>query len=472
MGIPQPFQYNRVNPQSLDSSDVFPNLVAFEEYIQSGIAYAGQIVAVRNGTNKPDHYIVNEDFTFSLFEGSSSGDVKPKLFDKIPTDLTGISEGELIFVTDDPEDFIPEIGTPITGNIRYEVERIGSDGNLLDHLADIRKKTLRYVDAHITIDTMGYASSMPYQGTVNFNIPQGVKSITIVNNTNTTGLTQSDRAARLNIIGHSSCVLTINIFHVSNMIITGFKKVHLKGRTNGTPVTSNWARFEIEGNGLVEISDNFQIDIDAAIFITDSRILFSGTIGNQVQRLRITRCDIIDNVNAFTAANIKALGGWISVTYSTLVGSPNLIGRWTTARNYISDVAPNPQQWNNEGVVEIDFGDGTYGVSESVSVAAAANVEHTYMFTIPGASADSMSIISVDGYFGTVENRVAFGGFNALTTTGTGDVVATGTNLVNARYSNVFFLGSSLCIKTKLNTARTLPNGQTEYWIRYRKQTS
>ena len=60
-----PFQYKRLNRESVDDSSVFNSLVEFEVYLKDGPAYAGQLVAVRNGFKTPDLYIVNEDFSYS-----------------------------------------------------------------------------------------------------------------------------------------------------------------------------------------------------------------------------------------------------------------------------------------------------------------------------------------------------------------------------------------------------------------------
>jgi hypothetical protein len=59
-----PFQYARLNRTPIDESYVFANMAAFTTYLASGPAYAGQIVAVRNATNEPQLFRINEDFTF------------------------------------------------------------------------------------------------------------------------------------------------------------------------------------------------------------------------------------------------------------------------------------------------------------------------------------------------------------------------------------------------------------------------
>ena len=65
MAIQFPFSFNRLNRIPLDSSSVFANIEDFETYLSTGAGYAGQIVAIRNETNRPSLYIVNEDFSAS-----------------------------------------------------------------------------------------------------------------------------------------------------------------------------------------------------------------------------------------------------------------------------------------------------------------------------------------------------------------------------------------------------------------------
>ena len=68
------FDYQRLSRSPLDNSSVFPDMAAFENYLLTGPAYAGQILAVRNLTNIPSVFRINEDFTYDLF-GGNAGDV-------------------------------------------------------------------------------------------------------------------------------------------------------------------------------------------------------------------------------------------------------------------------------------------------------------------------------------------------------------------------------------------------------------
>lgn len=61
MNIPWSFGFQRMEPDPLDPSLVFDTLADFQTYLTGGTAYAGQVVAVRNGTNVPDVYVVNND---------------------------------------------------------------------------------------------------------------------------------------------------------------------------------------------------------------------------------------------------------------------------------------------------------------------------------------------------------------------------------------------------------------------------
>lgn len=70
MALQFPFQYTRLNRLPIDASNVFANLGEFQAYLASGPAYAGQIVAVRNATNVPDLYRINENFTYSPISAS------------------------------------------------------------------------------------------------------------------------------------------------------------------------------------------------------------------------------------------------------------------------------------------------------------------------------------------------------------------------------------------------------------------
>lgn len=68
-----PFSFARLNRVPLDASFVFPTMAAFNTYRTSGPAYAGQLVAVRNGTNTPDVFRINEDYTYSAIAGVAEG---------------------------------------------------------------------------------------------------------------------------------------------------------------------------------------------------------------------------------------------------------------------------------------------------------------------------------------------------------------------------------------------------------------
>jgi hypothetical protein len=84
--IPFAAQFGRLNRQPLDASEVFQNLPAFQTYLATGPAYPGQVVAVLNGTNEPDLFRINEDFTYDpVGEGA---DVSDKM-DLVPTATGG-----------------------------------------------------------------------------------------------------------------------------------------------------------------------------------------------------------------------------------------------------------------------------------------------------------------------------------------------------------------------------------------------
>jgi len=67
------FSLLRVTPEPLDTSFVFEDMAAFTAYLASPTAYAGQIVAVRNGTNEPDVYLIYEDRTYGGFAAGGGG---------------------------------------------------------------------------------------------------------------------------------------------------------------------------------------------------------------------------------------------------------------------------------------------------------------------------------------------------------------------------------------------------------------
>lgn len=71
MGLNMPFEYTRLNPKPMDDSILFADITDLDTYLSSGgTAYAGQVVSVRNGTNKPDVYVINEDLTSYTAVGS------------------------------------------------------------------------------------------------------------------------------------------------------------------------------------------------------------------------------------------------------------------------------------------------------------------------------------------------------------------------------------------------------------------
>lgn len=70
MALQFPFSYTRLNRSPIDASDVFANLSEFQAYLANGPAYAGQIVAVRNATNVPDLYRINENLSYSSVSAS------------------------------------------------------------------------------------------------------------------------------------------------------------------------------------------------------------------------------------------------------------------------------------------------------------------------------------------------------------------------------------------------------------------
>jgi hypothetical protein len=67
------FSLLRVTPEPLDTSFVFEDMAAFTAYLASPTAYAGQIVAVRNGTNEPDVFLIYEDRTYGGFAAGGGG---------------------------------------------------------------------------------------------------------------------------------------------------------------------------------------------------------------------------------------------------------------------------------------------------------------------------------------------------------------------------------------------------------------
>ena len=87
MSIQFPFQYKRVNREPIDESAVFESIAAFEAYLLDGPAYPGQVVAVRNGTNEPDIYKINEDSSYSTV---GSGDAP------VASGLPGITDMRLV----------------------------------------------------------------------------------------------------------------------------------------------------------------------------------------------------------------------------------------------------------------------------------------------------------------------------------------------------------------------------------------
>jgi len=74
-------QFSRTNRVPIDVSYVFDDIPAFEAYLTSGPAYAGQIVAVLNDDpDPPDVYVVNREgaappytYTYSMIQGGGAG---------------------------------------------------------------------------------------------------------------------------------------------------------------------------------------------------------------------------------------------------------------------------------------------------------------------------------------------------------------------------------------------------------------
>lgn len=73
MNIQWGFGFQRLNPDPLDPSYVFDTLADFQAYLAGTTAYAGQIVAVKNATNVPNVYLINEDLSYSPIEGGGGG---------------------------------------------------------------------------------------------------------------------------------------------------------------------------------------------------------------------------------------------------------------------------------------------------------------------------------------------------------------------------------------------------------------
>ena len=61
MNIPWGFGFERQEPSPLDSTAVFDTKAEFDTYLTGGLAYAGQVLAVRDGANVPKVYVVNND---------------------------------------------------------------------------------------------------------------------------------------------------------------------------------------------------------------------------------------------------------------------------------------------------------------------------------------------------------------------------------------------------------------------------
>jgi hypothetical protein len=81
MGLPQPFQFDPINPQSLDSRESQANMTELQALIASGLYYPGQRVIVLNGTNTPDVFRILVDGTY-ITDGADI-DAIVKYFDEL-----------------------------------------------------------------------------------------------------------------------------------------------------------------------------------------------------------------------------------------------------------------------------------------------------------------------------------------------------------------------------------------------------
>ena len=93
MAIQFPFGFDRLNRIPLDSSSVFANLESFENYLLTGACYSGQIVAVRNETNNPTIYVVNEDFTAQPIDTIDGGVIQSLTNEMVEEHLNNIFGG-------------------------------------------------------------------------------------------------------------------------------------------------------------------------------------------------------------------------------------------------------------------------------------------------------------------------------------------------------------------------------------------
>ena len=69
-----PAMLERLTPRPIERSQVQESYTKFLAYLTAGTAFPGQVVAVRNETNVPDLYLVNEDLTYTMISGRGTNE--------------------------------------------------------------------------------------------------------------------------------------------------------------------------------------------------------------------------------------------------------------------------------------------------------------------------------------------------------------------------------------------------------------
>ena len=103
--INQAGSFNRLNRRPLDVSSTFENATALENYLLTGPAYIGQVVAIAG--NPPQVFVVGHNGTRYVrhaIEGGEGGR-DWEVYDTMPTDLSDKEDGDLFFVKGERKTF-------------------------------------------------------------------------------------------------------------------------------------------------------------------------------------------------------------------------------------------------------------------------------------------------------------------------------------------------------------------------------
>jgi len=398
---------------------------------------------------------------------------RPRVFEEMPTSqqLDEMPLGEF-FGVETEGGILPEIPvTPISGTRTYTVRDNGLDQyTLWDILNEIDDNRNRYRNARIVINSNGIRTA--FGGTRTFQVPEGVRELSFIDDTSKGFLTQSGSSDRLDIIGHSSCQLSLQAWHMGTSEITGFYRIVFTGQVgvgdDRNEIPSS-VRYTIRGvpdvtfDNQIEQHANAQINMIAC----GIRVVAVGT--NIRQRLRGSHNSIISTLNQISADNVRTMTP--NMLFSTLITGTNsgqMPSGFFGNNNFQSLIAANPHTLTVG--IEHDLCDGTFIRRFSGQITAAANFEHSLNLGVLSATGVGR-VIEYGGFWcdGNASTGMhVIGGCQMLATTA---AAANPTAIAAGTWSNLVVGGVALYLKTRSTVARSsrLAQDRYEVWIRYTK---